>query len=178
MRASQGVSLLELLTALSVFAILGAVAMPGLSNLRHDAGRTVAVNDFIHAIFLARSEAIKRGSVISLCKTTDASTCMNRNSDWNAGWMVFANTDRDDPPVRDKNEPVLSVYAGRREGRITSNRQAFSFRPTTQGVVNGTILFCDSRGSAHARAIIVSHTGRPRVSRRDASNKPLRCPPR
>ena len=178
MRASQGVSLLELLTAISVFAILGAIAMPGLSNLRHDAERTAAVNGFIHAMFLARSEAIKRGSVVSLCKSTDGNACMNKNADWNAGWMVFANTDRDDPPVRDKDEPVLSVYAGWPEGHITSNRLAYSFRPTTQGVVNGTILFCDPRGSAHARAIIVSHTGRPRVSQRNSSNKPLRCPPR
>lgn len=178
MRASQGVSLFELLTAISVLAILGAIAMPGLSNLRHDAGRTTAVNDFIHALFLARSEAIKRGSVVSLCKTTDGSTCMNKNPDWNAGWMVFANEDRDDPPVRDADEPVLSVYAGWPEGHITSNRQAYSFRPNTQGVVNGTILFCDPRGSAQARAIIISHTGRPRVAPRDASNKPLRCQPR
>ena len=178
MRSSQGVSLLELLTAISVFAILGAIAMPGLSNLRHDAARTAAVNDFFHALFLARSESIKRGSVVSLCKTTDGNTCMNRSPDWNAGWMVFANTDRDDPPVRDKDEPVLWIYAGWREGHITSNRPAYSFRPVTQGVVNGTILFCDPRGGAHARAIIISHTDRPRVSQRDASNKPLRCQPR
>lgn len=178
MRASHGVSLLELLTAISVLAILGAIAMPGLSDLRHDAGRTVAVNDFIHAMFLARSEAIKRGSVVSLCKSSDGNACMNKSPDWNAGWMVFANEDRDDPPVRDAEEPVLWVYAGWPEGHITSNRPAYSFRPTTQGVVNGTILFCDRRGSAHARAIIISHTGRPRVSQRDASNKPLRCAPR
>ena len=45
----------------------------------------------------------------------------------------------------------------------------------TQGVVNGTLVFCDPRGSAHARAIIISHTGRPRVARLDADGKPLRC---
>lgn len=177
-KSSQGVSLLELLTAISVFAILGTLAMPGLSNLRHDSARTSAVNDFIHALFLARSEALTRGSMVSICKSTDGKTCMNKNSDWNAGWMVFANTDRDDPPVRDKDEPVLWTYAGWRDGHITSNRLAYSFRPIVQGVVNGTILFCDPRGGAHARAIIISHTGRPRVSQRDSSNKPLRCPPR
>ena len=80
--------------------------------------------------------------------------------------------------MRDYGEPVLSVHAGWRGGHITSNRKAFSFRPIIQGVVNGTVLFCDPRGNAHARAIIISHTGRPRVSQRDSSNKPLRCPPR
>jgi type IV fimbrial biogenesis protein FimT len=178
MRASQGVSLVELLAAISIIAIAGALAMPGFTDLRHNTARTAAVNDFFHALFLARSEAIKRGGVVSLCKSSDGNTCMNRTADWNAGWIVFANGDRDDPPRRDDNEPVLWVYAGWRAGHITANRQAFSFRPSTQGVVNGTILFCDPRGSAHARAIIISHTGRPRVSQRDASNKPLRCPPR
>jgi len=42
--------------------------------------------------------------------------------------------------------------------------------------VNGTLVFCDPRGSSSARAIVISHTGRPRVSRRDSSNKPLKCP--
>jgi type IV fimbrial biogenesis protein FimT len=178
MRTSQGVSLVELLTAVSIVAIAGALAMPSFIDLRHNTVRTVAVNDFIHAVFLARSEAITRGGVVSLCKSSDGNTCMNKSSDWNAGWIVFANDDRDDPPMRDYDEPVLSVYAGWQGGHITSNRKAFSFRPITQGVVNGTVLFCDPRGSAHARVIIISHTGRPRVSQRDSSNKPLRCPPR
>jgi hypothetical protein len=89
--------------------------------------------------------------------------------------MVFVNADRDETPVRDEGEPVLQVYQGWPRGHIWSNRVAYSFRPYVQGVVNGTIVFCDSRGSAEARAIIISHTGRPRISRRDASNRPLRC---
>ena len=59
---------------------------------------------------------------------------------------------------------MIAVYEGWRSGRITSNRLAYSFRPYTQGVVNGTIMFCDARGPDHARAIIVSHTGRPRIA--------------
>lgn len=176
MHRLQGVSLIELVVVVCVLAILGTLTVPTMSHLRHDAGRTAAVNDFVHAIFLARSEAIKRGTVVSLCKSADGSTCMNKNPDWNAGWMVFANADRDEPPVRDRDEAVLLTYAGWPTGHIRANRAAFSFRPFIQGVVNGTVVFCDPRGSGHARAIIISHTGRPRLSQRDASNKPLRCP--
>lgn len=89
--------------------------------------------------------------------------------------MVFVNRDSDEPPARDRGEKRLFFYPGWTNGRITSNRVAYSFRPYRQTVVNGTILFCDSRGPEHARAIIISHTGRPRISRRDASNKALRC---
>lgn len=176
MRASRGVTLLELMISVAILAIVGTIAVPGFSNLRHNAERTTAVNDFIHALYLARSEAIKRGAIVTLCKSTDGRTCLNRAPEWSTGWMVFVNLDRDDPPERDSEEPVLAVYQGWTAGHITSNRNAYSFRPHTQAVVNGTLLFCDPRGSAQARAIIISHTGRPRVAQRDASNKPLRCP--
>lgn len=176
MRTSRGMTVLELMISMAILAIVSTLAVPGFSSLHHNAGRTAAVNSFIHALYLARSEAIKRGTVVSLCKSTDGQTCLNRAPEWSGGWMVFVNHDRDDPPVRDDDEPVLSVYQGWPGGHITSNRIAWSFRAYTQAVVNGTLVFCDPRGSAEARAIIISHTGRPRVAQRDASNKPLRCP--
>jgi type IV fimbrial biogenesis protein FimT len=172
---STGVTLLELMIALSIVAILGTLAVPSFSGLLHDSERTTAVNSFVHSLYLARSEAIKRGEVVSLCKSANGENCSNTAPDWNGGWMVFINEDRDEPPVRDANEPVIAVYEGWPTGHITSNRSAYSFRAYTQAVVNGTIVFCDSRGSAHARAVIISHTGRPRVTQRDASNKPLKC---
>jgi type IV fimbrial biogenesis protein FimT len=176
MRGGQGVTLIEMLTTLTVLGVLGALALPGFHTLRRDAGRTAAVNDFFHALFLARSEAIKRGEMVSLCKSGNGETCTNRGAEWSSGWLVFVNADRDELPERDAGEQVLASYAGWPEGRITSNRLAYSFRPHIQGVVNGTIVFCDSRGPEHARAIIISHTGRPRVAHRDSSGQALRCP--
>lgn len=176
MRISHGVTVLELMIAMAILAIVSTLAVPGFISLHRNAERSAAVNSFIHALYLARSEAIKRGAVVSLCKSIDGQTCLNRSPEWSAGWMVFVNLDRDDPPGRDADEPVLAVYQGWPGWNITANRHAWSFRPYAQAVVNGTLLFCDSRGSAQARAIIISHTGRPRVAQRDASNKPLRCP--
>jgi type IV fimbrial biogenesis protein FimT len=176
MRRSQGVTLIELIATISIIAILSSIAAPSFIGLRSDAERTTTVNDFLHALFLARSESIKRGQVVSICKSADGSTCAGNGANWNDGWIVFANSDRDDLPVRDPEEPVLLVNSGWQAGSIASNRQAYSFRPYQQAVVNGTIVFCDRRGSAHARAIIISHTGRPRVAQRDSSNRPLRCP--
>jgi type IV fimbrial biogenesis protein FimT len=175
MRVSQGLSLLEMLTVLAVLATLGFLAVPSLAHLSGNASRAAAVNQFFHALFLARSESIKRRQVVSVCKSADGRTCLHRGVDWTIGWIVFVNTDRDDPPVRDPDERVIAVYEGWRSGRITSSRLAYSFRPYTQGVVNGTITFCDARGPDEARAIIVSHTGRPRIARRDSNGRPLRC---
>lgn len=176
MRNALGVTLIEMLTTLTVMGVLGALAAPGFNTLLRDSARTAAVNDFFHALFLARSESIKRGEIVSLCRSQDRETCAHRGIEWTAGWLVFVNSDRDELPERDPGEAVLAVYDGWPNGRITSNRLAYSFRPHIQGVVNGTIVFCDARGSEHARAIIISHTGRPRVARRDSSGRALECP--
>ncbi|HMN44084.1 MAG TPA: GspH/FimT family pseudopilin [Povalibacter sp.] len=173
---SAGITLLEMMMTLTIVAILGGLAVPGFTGMIRDNERTTAVNSFVHALYLARSEAIKRGRIVSLCKSSNGSTCNNGAAAWSEGWMVFVNDDADDLPQRDDGEDILMVYQGWSNGSITSNRLAYSFRAYNQGVVNGTLLFCDARGGAHARAIIISQTGRPRVSQRDSSNKPLRCP--
>lgn len=174
---ARGVTLIELMAAISIVAILSAVAVPQMGNLQRSAARTATVNDFMHSIFLARSKAVMTNGVVSICRSIDGESCASKTSNWETGWIVFQNTDHDQPAVRDAGEEILERHGGWRGGRITSNREAFSFRPASQADVNGTLIFCDSVGkSSDARAIIISHTGRPRVSSRDASNRALTCP--
>jgi type IV fimbrial biogenesis protein FimT len=175
MRKAQGVTLLELLMTLTVAGVLTALAIPNFNNALRNSQRSAAVTSLFHTLFYARNAAIRRGKPVTVCASFDGATC-RRSGDWASGWITFVNLDRDEPPQRDANEPLLNVASGWPQGSISSNRAAFSFRSYVHGVVNGTVLFCDERGGQHARVIIVSHTGRPRVSQRDGSNRPLRCP--
>lgn len=175
-RKQRGFTLIELLTTVSVIAILGLVAVPSFRALRLNSERTVIVNAFFHALFYARSESIKRGKIVSLCRSVDGERCATNSARWTDGWIVFVNVDRDDPAERDPEELLLGVYEGWAGGEIISNRLTYSFRPQAQAVVNGTILFCDPRGPTDSRAIIISHTGRPRVSNRDSAGRALDCP--
>ena len=173
---SRGLSLLELLITLSILAILGGLVAPSFSSMWLDTQRTTAVNSFIHDVFLARSSALETGRTVTICRSIDAQTCSHQTGDWQAGWIVFVNNDDDLPPVRDQSERVLDVVQGRQGSDITSNRTSYSFRPNIHRVVNGAMVFCDRRGSAHARTVIINSAGRPRVSSRDSDNRPLRCP--
>ncbi|MBL8268704.1 GspH/FimT family protein [Steroidobacter sp.] len=173
---SGGLTLLELLVTLTVAGVLLGLAVPGFTNLWLDSQRTVAVNGLVHDIFLARHATVSHGRPASICASRDGLTCTNQTSDWQLGWMVFLNLDQDDPPVRDDNEPILAVQAAWRGGSITSNRRSYSFRPIYNGVINGTVVFCDRRGSEHARAIVINNAGRPRIATRDSDDRPLRCP--
>ena len=86
--------------------------------------------------------------------------------------MVYVNLDDDYPPRRSAVEPLIFVHAAEIAGTIVSNRPYYEFRPGRRST-NGTIVFCDARGATAARAVIVSYTGRPRVSARDADGRPL-----
>jgi type IV fimbrial biogenesis protein FimT len=172
---NRGVTLIETIASVAIAAIIGSIAIPSFVNLHRSAQRTAVVNDFVHDVFFARSEAIKRNSVVSICRSNDGKSCANKAANWNGGWIVFENLDGDQPADTDPGEPILARHAGV-GGSFTSNRVSFSFRPYDQGDVNGTLVYCAAKDDLkNARAIIISHTGRPRTSDKDASGKALKC---
>lgn len=173
-RGPRGFTLIELLACLAVLVVLTAWGVPSFGALTRDAARTREVNQFIQGVYLARSEAIKRNGVVSLCPSRDGSTCFP-SAAWDSGWLVFVNADRDSPAIRDAGEQLLRVYPGWDTGHISANRSTLSFRPFGQVGVTATVTFCDDRGSPAARAVIISQTGRPRVTSRTASGGALTC---
>jgi len=172
----RGVTFVELAATVAIAAILGSIAVPGFVRLHRSNQRTVVINDFLHSVFFARSESLKRRSTVSICRSNDGSTCANNAPNWNGGWIVFENLDSDQPANSDPGEPVLLRRDAIVGGTLTSNRASFSFRPYGQGDVNGTLIYCPTTDAANnARAIIISHTGRPRTSNRDANGNALKC---
>lgn len=174
MPRDTGTTLPELLLTLSVVAILVAAAAPSFGTLLLDARLVAAVNRVVHGVHVARHEALKRGADVVLCRSPSGRQCTELG-DWNSGFIVFVNRDRDDPPRVDAGEPVLQAERGFGLAAVLANRRAFVFRPWARAV-NGTLTFCDRRGSAAARAVVVSYTGRPRATSAATANGASKCP--
>ena len=166
MERCHGMTLWELLWVLGIAATLLAVGVPGFRTFVLESRRTADINALVVAIQLSRSEAAKRARPAVLCKTADGATCGGPEVSFDDGWMVFINEDGVRPPQRSATEALLYVHQPEMVGSITSNRRLYEFRPFTWRSTNGTITFCDERGATNARAVIVSYTGRPRVSAR------------
>lgn len=172
MRRVGGFTLWELVWTLAIGAIVLGTGAPALQSFLLDARMTADVNGWVLAVQVARSEAAKRGRPVIVCQTTDTRRCGAGEAA--AGWMVYVNLDDRYPPQRSDAEPLLYVHAVELSGTIIGNRPYYEFRVHRRST-NGTTVFCDRRGAAAARAVIVSYTGRPRVDKRDGDGKPLIC---
>ena len=170
-----GFTLPELVFSMAIVAGMVAWGVPAFRDLERNAARTSEVNLFLQAVYLARSEAIKRNGVVSLCPSRDGNSCAASGTGWDRGWIVFVNLDRDSPAVRDSGEDLLYAYPTWAGGSVFANRATLSFRAFGQSGVTATFTFCDDRGSRGARAVIISQSGRPRVSDRSASGTTLSC---
>lgn len=173
--AIRGFSLYELVMTLAVAAIVLTLGMPSFGSLTADVRLRAETDALFHAIHLARKASIARRRVVSLCPSADGGTCAP-GTDWSAGWILFVNDDRDDPPRLDAGERLLSTHAVDPRVRIVANRQGFTLRSTHLRATNGTLLVCDRSGRAATRALVVSYTGRPRVAREDGRGEPYACP--
>jgi type IV fimbrial biogenesis protein FimT len=174
MQRSAGFTLLEMLVTLAVVALLLAVAVPAFDSLVMDARLTAAVNRVVHGMHVARHESLKWGADVVLCRSPSGDQCIHTGG-WHTGLIVFVNRDRDDPPRVDAGEPILQSESAFPLTAVLANRRAFVFRPWSRSV-NGTLTFCDRRGTARARAVVVSYTGRPRATSAASANGGLSCP--
>ncbi|MDH4107881.1 MAG: GspH/FimT family pseudopilin [Gammaproteobacteria bacterium] len=167
-------SLFELLMTLALAAIVFGLGLPSLGALVADQRLRAETDALFHAIHRARQESIVRRRVVTICASRDGRAC-DPDADWSAGWIVFANRDRAALGERRDDETLIQAHAADDTVLLQSNRASFSFRSTHERATNGTVIVCDRRGRAVARAVVVSYTGRPRVARADSRGQPYAC---
>lgn len=109
MRRSAGFTLAELLTTVAVIGIATAVGMPMMSQFVDDAGVSTQADMMLQSLNYTRSEAVKRNTRVTMCRSLDASTCADASSgaEWRAGWIVFV--DADTAAVRESTDLILRV---------------------------------------------------------------------
>ena len=88
-RKARGFTLIEMMTALFILAILVALAVPSFRDASLSSKLSGFANDIVASTQLARSEAIKRNVTVTLCASSDGATCDDPDG-WEAGWIVLA----------------------------------------------------------------------------------------
>lgn len=173
--SQRGFTLLDLISTISIAAVLTTTAIPAFSGLVQRNRITTEINTFVAHLHYARSEAIKRTTRVVMCRSADGLSCA-RTEGWHKGWITFADTNAN--RELDASESPLRVEAGEDNGIIITSGQrrrvvyqATGFSPGT----NGTYTFCDPDHPEWAKAVILSNTGRPRLSETKPDGSALDC---
>lgn len=156
--SAQGFTLIELVIAISIAAILLAVAVPSYSGARLNSQLRAASIDLIGSINLARSEAIKGGAPVTLCASSNGETC---GGAWNQGWIVLRGPD-----------VLHSVGAAPAGFQLTelSGSATLLFQSTGVDATPASFTLCRSGPDAGGQKRVVSMdaTGRAFVTRTSA----------
>ncbi|HHH48256.1 MAG TPA: prepilin-type N-terminal cleavage/methylation domain-containing protein [Gammaproteobacteria bacterium] len=172
-KSSAGLTLVELLVTLALVAIIASQAVPGFSSMIKGNRLAAETNTLVSDINLARSEAIKRGTRVILCRSADPSaaspSCGGAANTWTTGWLVFASGDANN--TYDSATDTLIRIGKPRGGQVTIKTNATSnnnleYDPdgtTNEGGATAIFAICDERGEAQGRQIQVNGTGRPRL---------------
>ncbi|OOY56420.1 GspH/FimT family pseudopilin [Solemya velum gill symbiont] len=98
MRKMLGFTLIELLIALVLLVILATFAVPNFAKMIERNRITSSLENLYHDLMIARSEAIKRNSRVTMCKSTttdDGKTTCTASGDWGQEWIVFTDNATD-----------------------------------------------------------------------------------
>jgi len=99
-------SLIELMVALVIVAILAAIAAPSFTTMISNNRMLSQAQDMTNGFKLARSEAIKRGTAVSICPSSTGNSCEDSSSLDN-GWIIFV--DNSNPGVVDNSNMVTTT---------------------------------------------------------------------
>jgi type IV fimbrial biogenesis protein FimT len=165
----SGFTLMELMITLSVLAIIVTIAVPSFTTMVSNNRLTAQHNELVTALTIARSEALKRGTTVTVCASDDEAGC--NSSNWEDGWIVFSDYDADravDAGTGEcaENEDCVVATFGALESNKTVRATLFANNGYVQfddgGIIDspGTFVLCDSRGNTYASGINVNGVGR------------------
>ena len=180
MNRNAGFTLIELLITLLVATIVMVWGVPSFQDVMRNNRLTSQTNELLGSLNLARSEAIKRGATVSVCKSKNGTQCNNSATcstggasgsvSWSDGWIVFVNNasgSGTDVKCVDTNEQIIQVHGALPENFTLNPNSNFtnyiSYKTDGSSNTLGTFAFCYDNKTNVAKTVAVSQSGRARV---------------
>lgn len=161
----RGMSLMEVVITVTMVALLIAIGLPLSAYYYHQTKAQTTIIKLQNHLQLARNEAIKRHTVVTVCHSADQFHC---GGSWNDSLLVFV--DSNGNHRLDNNETIIQVIQASNGGQLQwrgfGSQDYIEFTPYgLNNQQNGTLVYCSgSKQIMQARGIIISKTGRTRLA--------------
>lgn len=180
MKKHLGFTLIELMVVIAIVTVMATLAAPSFKQMIQSNTISSAVNSFLADMRFARSEAIRRGGTVVLCRSDSP-----ENSDpncgtgsgtggrgWKTGWFVFhdlngdGNKDADEPVLRAQGALNSIDYALQTSGGSSSTKFVFTStgRLKSLGSATGIQFGGAAFPTDQQRVVCISIGGRARVA--------------
>jgi type IV fimbrial biogenesis protein FimT len=168
--AGFGFTLVELMIGITLVGLLLLLGMPGYRSWISAYELRSTAEQLAHSLMLARTEAIRRGHRVNLCKSRDRQSCDDAGG-WDSGWIVFADADRDgqvggdDGPLRIEVVAAadITIRANRPLDDYVSYTSLGHARLLSGALQMGTFVVC--RPGQNAFHVVLANSGRVRIER-------------
>lgn len=104
MKTQKAFTLIEIIVALAVAAILAIVALPNMRYMLLSNQITSKTNQFIAAINYIRTETLTRNNTIQISPLDDS----DDNNEWGSGWQIWV--DMDNNGLVEPNSDIVKVF--------------------------------------------------------------------
>lgn len=155
-KLTSGFTLIELLVTLAVAAIIATIAVPGFGELIRSNRAVTDTNRLVTALNYARSEAVRGGTRVTLCPSSNGNSCTG-GSDWTDGWIAFRDADEDATPANDGSD-LLRVWQGLAVGADLQGPATIGFEG--QGTATAASSYSYSMEGQPGRLACVNAVGR------------------
>jgi type IV fimbrial biogenesis protein FimT len=174
----RGFTLLELIIAIAIAAILITLAVPSFTTFLNSNRVTSQANELLASLQVARMEAIRRNARVIVCASNNAETsptptCSAGNT-W-SGWVVFSDTNANAAIDAGEVIKVNALYApteadasGNVDNQIIFRSDGFA-RSAAGNLLEGTIAICvpTSTPEENARDVRIDAGSRMGVTKRN-----------
>lgn len=168
---NSGFTLVELLITLAVAAVLLTTAVPSMTSMIVNNRITTQANDFIGAIQYARSESLRRSSFVTICPSSNGTSCAvlsGSSHNWAIGYIIFTDDDGDGT-VDAGDDEIIRIFE-ELAGETTFVGDATNLRYMPTGYQNGTSTAAFTLSASNCtgdkeRVININSIGRPTISK-------------